>query len=406
MWATYSGSLKMRLCSFSATEEHMKLKITLTSNNEGWNTAVNGKLLLELAGNPRVKVSGLVPRSTDKQRTHARSLGIELFDAKDVPAVDNSADLLAYPPDSLDIDVLIIHSFGRKLGRQAQVIKEIKKCKWVHVLHTVSEELVKIPENAKEHQSEHETQVALCQKADLVIAIGPKVADAYRSALYPYGQDKKVIDLTPGLFHNFIGVRPSEQEREKFHVLISGSLKYFKVKGCDIAARAITLLNTQSSLYHLTFVVKPSEDVSEITQCLLAEGLDPCQATVKVLESTDGWISLLCEVDLAIKPSRMEGFGMSGLRAISANLPLLASENTGLGMALKKLPFGNKCVVNSDDPGAWAEEIKRVHETDLQTRRLEAEELRKQYMKQFNWKEQCNNLVSRMVTMISTKSDD
>ena len=48
---------------------------------------MNGQLLLELASNPRVKINGLVPKSTEKQRAHAKKLGIELVDANGVPGV-------------------------------------------------------------------------------------------------------------------------------------------------------------------------------------------------------------------------------------------------------------------------------------------------------------------------------
>lgn len=374
-----------------------KLNLTLASSNEGWDKAVNGQLLLEFASNSRVKVSGFVPKSTQQQREDAKKLGIELVDAKELP--DHSpSDLLAYPPDSLKIDILMIHSYGRDVGRQAQVIKETKNCKWLHVLHTVSEELVKF---AAEHESEHEVQLALCQEADIVIAIGPKVAEAYRSALGSSGKQKDVIDLTPGIFHNFIGVRLPQVDGETFRVLISGSSKYFKIKGCDIAAKAIKLLNTSS--FHLVFVVKPTENAAEITQALLSEGIDSDQLTVKVSGSSEDWIKLLCEVDLAIKPSRTEGFGISGLRAISADLPVLVSGNIGLGFALKKLPSGANHVVESDDPQIWANKIKEVRAKDPKTRGSEAEALRKEYTGQFNWKDQCDKLVDKMFTMIPNK---
>ncbi|KAL9989483.1 hypothetical protein ACROYT_G004041 [Oculina patagonica] len=328
--------------------DEQKLNITLASSNEGWDKAVN--------------------------------------------------DLLAYPPDSLDIDILMIHSYGRDVGKQAQIIKETKKCKWLHVLHTVSEELAKF---AAEHESEHEMQLVLCQQADIVIAIGPKVAEAYRAALHSSGKQKDVIDLTPGIFHNFVGVRPSQVDGEKFRVLISGSSKYFKVKGCDIAAKATKLLNEPS--FHLIFVVKPSENAAEITQALLNEGIDSNQLTVKVSKSSEDWTKLLCEVDLAIKPSRTEGFGISGLRAISADLPVLVSGNIGLGVALKKLPSGANHVVESDEPQVWADKIKEVRVKDPKARSSEAEALRKEYTGQFNWKEQCDNLVEKMFSMIPTK---
>lgn len=56
---------------------------------------------------------------------------------------------------------------------------------------------------------------------------------------------------------------------------------------------------------------------------------------------------------------------MSGFRVILVNFFFFVSENIGFGMVLKKLLFGNKCVVNFDDFGVWVEEIKRVYEIDL-----------------------------------------
>ena len=388
---------------FSVSDKQPKLKVTLASDNEGWDIAVNGQLILELAANPRVKLSGLLPKGiTEKQNKDAKKLGIELFEAKDIPVLLPS-DTLAFPPDSLEIDVVIFHSYGRYLGRQAQIVRERKSCKWLHVIHTVCEELAKFSDTPAELITEHEVQIELSKIADVVIGVGPKVTAAYRSALQPSGKDKDVIDLTPGIFYNLISTRPTKEEGEKFHVLMSGSLKYFKVKGCDIAAKAIKLLNSASYKYHLTFIVKPKENVAEITEALQNEGIDSNHFTVEVSNGAEDWSSLLCKVDLLIKPSRAEGFGVSGVRAISADLPLLASNYCGLGVALQKLPSGNKHVVESEDPQVWADKIREVKEKGSKINQLEAEELRSEYEKQFNWKEQCDKLVTQMLSLISEK---
>ncbi|KAL9989479.1 hypothetical protein ACROYT_G004037 [Oculina patagonica] len=95
-------------------DEH-RLNITLATNAVGWNTTVNGQLIIELAKDPRVKVSGLVPSSPQEQKEQAKELNIELVDAKKLIGY-SPKELLAFPPDSLDIDVLIIHSYGRDLS--------------------------------------------------------------------------------------------------------------------------------------------------------------------------------------------------------------------------------------------------------------------------------------------------
>ena len=39
-------------------------------------------------------------------------------------------------------------------------------------------------------------------------------------------------------------------------------------------------------------------------------------------------------------PSRTEGFGLTGLEAMSAGLPVLVSSNSGTGKALRSAAFG------------------------------------------------------------------
>ena len=67
-------------------------------------------------------------------------------------------------------------------------------------------------------------------------------------------------------------------------------------------------------------------------------------------------------------------------------------------MALKMLSSGANHVVESDNPQVWADKIKTVRAKDPTFRALEAEQLRKEYMDRFNWKDQCNELVEKMIT--------
>ena len=396
--------------SGSLVQDPTKLNVTLATDAEGWDKSVNEQFLLELAQNPQVRVTGFVPKHTPKQKDHARKLNIELVDAKDITGY-SAVELLAYPPDSLDIDILIIHSYGRDLGRQAQIIKDTKKCQWVNVVHTVSEDLEKFLDKksadpaANDQITEHELQTILCEKSDLVIAIGPKVTEAYRSALLFSGKDESVITLNPGIFEEFLVERRKIKGSGKiFRVLLSASSKYFLVKGCDIATKAINLLKDSS--YHLIFVRQPKDNEDQLKKAFLDLGINQHQLTFRSSGSKDFWPRLLCEVDLVIKPSRTEGFGISGLRAISADLPVLVSGNCGLGMVLMKLPSGAQHVINSDDPQAWADAIKNVRAKAMQVRREESEQLRKDYMQQFNWKMQCDEIVKKMFSMNPHKSGE
>ncbi|XP_068728420.1 uncharacterized protein [Montipora capricornis] len=381
-----------------------KLNVTLVTNDDGWKITVTTQLLTELAKNyPSVKVSGVVAERTPELEDWAKKLKIELVNPKRWIGYSEK-DCLAFPPDSLDIDILIIHSYGCDLGRQAQIIKDAKKCKWLHVVHTNSEELAKYMKKeagsqAGHQESEHDVQLQLCEIADIIIAIGPKVAEAYRTYLRFRGKD--VFGLTPVIFHDLIDIRPVIEHGDIFRLAVSATYfkKYFEVKGVDIAAQSIALLDDFS--YRIIFIVLPGEDTKVLESLLVNEKyINPRQFTVRpVKKNTEDLKKLLFEVHLFILPSRTEGFGTTCLSALSADVPVLVSGNTGLGMALRKLPSGDNFVIDSEQPEDWAKKVKEVRAKGAINCAFEARRLRKEYMEKFHWREQCDELVKKMFEM-------
>ena len=383
---------------FAALE---KLNVTLVTNDEGWKITVTDQLLTELAKHPLVRLSGLVANEIPELKAWAKKLNINLVLSKRRKQMIgySDEDRLAFPPDDLNIDVLIIHSYGIDLGKQAQLIKDTKKCKWVHVVHTIDEELAKFGEK-EIHEEQHVVQLELCKCADMIIAIGPKVAEAYCTYLRSTG--KYIFDLTPGIADDLIDGRP-EFSNGEFRIMVGATYyeKYFDAKGLDIAAKAIKLL--QDTSYHILFLVKPKEDRKKL-ESRLETHLDIKQFTVERFEkNTDDLLTLLCRVQLAILPSRAEGFGTTILPALSADVPVLIGGNTGLGMAFKKLPSGAKYIIDSDEPQVWADKIKEVREKGARKCSDDAKQLRKEYMEKYNKQEQCHALVKKMLEIFPGK---
>ena len=364
---------------------------------------INEQLETALASDGRVKLSGFVPGNTPKQRDQARRLNISLYDAKPSYSGFDTNEGLSYPPDELKIDLLIMHSYGRDVGKQAQIIKEAKGCKLVLVVHIIRTELEKDlemvpPRSAEFRESAHELQLDLCKKADLVLAVGPQVAKAYKDALKLGENQDKIITLMPSIPKKFFDTKKHVRS-SPFKVLLSASTEYFKVKGCDIAAKAFKELKDPS--IQLLLVVKELNDTVALGEDMVKEGISPQQLEVRKFFGGDqAWQDLLSEVDLLIKPSKSEGFGMSGLRAIAADLPVLISGNCGLSIALEKLPSGNKHVVDSQDPQVWAKRIKEIKEKDEETCRSEAEQLKNEYSAAYNWEDQFNSLIDKFSTMV------
>jgi len=224
-----------------------QVHVTVASEAINWKNVVNKQLLTGLAENPRLKLTGFVTGLTPEQKSYARSLGIELVDTdeRDELYDFSNSELLSYPPESLKIDIFLIHSYESGLGKQAQLVRKHRRnCKWVQVVHTISEELLSFLESPEEYKDEHKRKIGLCEKADLVIAVGPKVYEAYKRALSASRNDEKLIPFVPGIIKELSNICQVHENSnfENFVVLVSGSSIHFKVKGFDIAAKAFSSL--------------------------------------------------------------------------------------------------------------------------------------------------------------------
>ena len=394
-------------CTASSSQECQensnKLKVTLLSS--GWSSTkgglstINRELAIQLAKHPSVEVSVYLPQCSEADKRIAASHNVHLTEAQKMAGYDNPIDWLSSLPNDHAVDCVIGH--GAVLGRQVQFIKRTHPyCKWIQVVHTAPEELgmyKEYEEPISRGEDKHQVEVDLCKLADQVVAIGPKLAEVFSGYLRPCGKDQDVLNFTPGIFSEFADVNQATEERKAFNVLVfgRGDNEDFKLKGYDIAAQAIAELKDMT--YKLVFVGATRGEEEKVAKKLVEQGIDPSQLKVRRFnESREKLADLFCEVDLAVMPSRTEGFGLAALEALSAGLPVLVSGNSGLAEALKKVPHGSSCVVESEDPKDWANAIRAVRHKDREMRLGEFDVVRGAYAKKYSWKEQCDKLVERM----------
>ena len=387
------------------------LKVTLLGSEWGSSmgglSTINRKLALLLSKNKQLNVTFLVPQSvcSEKDIRDAGRHNIAIREAKSRPGYADSLDWLAYPPKDLAIDIVLGH--GAKLGKQAQIIKESHSCKWVQVVHTAPEELAMYKAYSKaiaKGEEKKETEVALCELADCVVTVGPKLKGEFSSYLRSCKKHEDIIQLTPSIFHEFSTTEQATQDCEKFKVLVfgRGDSEDFYLKGYDIAAKAVAELKDSSC--RLVFVGAPDGKQEEVKEHLVQCGISKAQLIVRGFASSEEILKeLFCEVDLAIMPSRTEGFGLTGLEALSAGLPILVSSNSGFGEALRDLPLGKSVVVESEDPKEWAKAITSVRAKGRAQRLQEMQTLRADYGKKYNWEDQCEALAEKMLRIVYGK---
>ena len=366
------------------------------SSKSGLST-LNRELAKHLAQQPDVEVTVLLPQYSEREKQEADDCGVSLATPEPMPGFDSIREL-SFPKEDHDMDVVIGH--GRELGVPVRVIAKQRKCRRVHIVHNASDELAMFKEGKTaipKVEEKHRAEIQLCKEADVVVAIGPKLKEAASANLQWYSRDEDVINITPGIFWEFANLDQSSQEREQFRIFMFGrdDSEDFELKGYDIAAEAVAGLKDKS--YLLQFVGAPNGKEKEVTNKFLKCGIPSSQLIVRCfVESRDALKRFFCEADLAVMPSRTEGFGLTALEALSAGLPILVSENSGLGKAIKTIPFGRFFLVDSDNAEEWGKAISRVRQTPREIRLKEACSLREAYDKKYKWETQCEKLVKKM----------
>ena len=365
-----------------------KVKVVLLASE--WNSkhgglsTFNRELAIHLAKHPKVEVFFFLPKCDRVEMQAAKKKQITLVEAEPIIGL-SELQWLCHPPKWLQIDFVIGH--GVVLGSQAQIIRKNSTCKWIQFVHTDPEELGMFkdyPDAVSKGEEKHKDEVKLCEMADVVVAVGPKLAEACRSYLRYCKKDQDVVEITPGIFSEFSKVVQSNTEGSIFRVLSfgRGDAEDFHLKGFDIAAKAVAKVNDT----HLIFVGATSKKQDEVAARLKKCHLTASRLRVKAyMEIRDDLNKLFSSVDLVIMPSRTEGFGLAALEALSAGLPILVSGNSGFGKALAEVTFGSSCVVPSEDAEKWAQEIDKVKAKKRATRLDESKSLLKNYAKKYKW---------------------
>ena len=169
------------------------------------------------------------------------------------------------------------------------------------------------------------------------------------------------------------------------------------LKGFDIAGRSVAALPDTN----LVFVGAPDGKHEVIANLFIELSLPEKRLTVRrYVNSREELKQQLCEVDMVIMPSRAEGFGLTGLEALSAGLLVTVSKNSGFGEALGKITFCSGFVVDTDHPSSWEASIKITWNKEKETRLDEAKLLRNYYGESYSWYHQCNGLLEKIGTLV------
>lgn len=318
----------------------------------------------------------------------AQALGVTLVELPRVSGAGDEAGPRHVPvlPGGVVPDIVVGH--GRITGPSALRLKRTaypaaRLVQLVHMASNASE--WGGTEEAAPEEEHARFELELASQADHVLAVGTWLADWLLKEL-PARKPGELVRLDPG-FDDTDAPEVSAAlpewmplESHVSRVLLVGSLEDWQTTGTDIAARALAyaLDRLPSSRYVDLVLYDPhpgeSEDENErLREQALEWASRPerMQVSMHHFVTEGAWLRREREsADLVLMPSRAEVFGLPGLDAVTAGVPLLVSDRSGLGTLLREvLPTqdADRTVVpvtgcEETDAEAWGRRIAEVLE--------------------------------------------
>ncbi|MFE7853858.1 CATRA conflict system CASPASE/TPR repeat-associated protein [Streptomyces sp. NPDC057403] len=292
-------------------------------------------------------VMSLVVECDADERNDARDLGVRLIEARRLGHTGREA-LMRRPslPEGWQPDLIIGH--GRVTGPAARTQAEdhFPGTRRLQVLHVEPDQVEwhrqPVPEGDVGSVVDERTrlEVDLCRGAWRTAVIGPRLEAALvRQRRVPGFQNLGApLRLDPG-FDTGLVVQGAPPPDTVPRILVMGRLKDHHVKGLDIACQAVGRAVPEGSRpgrWQLT--VRGTKDgrsgelYTQVTKWVAERAVD-----VNVLPYAADPREIAQDVAgsaLVLMPSRAEAFGLVGLEAVTAGVPVLVSSRSGLGMLL------------------------------------------------------------------------
>ncbi|XP_078664107.1 uncharacterized protein LOC144907176 [Branchiostoma floridae x Branchiostoma belcheri] len=217
------------------------------------------------------------------------------------------------------------------------------------------------------------------QEADVVFSLGNKVFDHFENQFraIPASKRPQHVKFVPRPSKIFEDAEAEYKDTETMVVLSIGRVKGVeKLKGYDLAVESLSLVADKVKVkWRAMGVDKDDTETCKAirTHCKSAN----LQITFLPYGTQKDICKEMMQAHLVLMPSRAEPFGLVGLEAIAAGVPVLVSSNSGLADFIHEhVDELHHSVVdmNENEEGAtvkrWAESIERVlkhNKTEFET---------------------------------------
>jgi glycosyltransferase involved in cell wall biosynthesis len=272
---------------------------------------------------------------------------------------------------------------SRFSGPAAHEVREERfpEAQLVHIVHMVTEALGRVQGRPAKGIENQEIEKGLVAGADLAVGVGPALFEEVQRLAEMSGSEPAFHEMIPGV--PFEEPQPPPVGERTPNVLLFGRADDSQKGTLEAAVMIRELLKDMN--VRLTVRGAQPETLEEAKERLSRAAGREVEVRPFTVDRAE-ILADLREADVVIMPSRAEGFGLVGLEAAGAGVPILVPSSSGIGRfvgdpSLFPAEVAQQSVVEQEFEEVvpverWVEKLREVL-GDLPTARERALELRR-----------------------------
>ncbi|MDW9610749.1 glycosyltransferase [Sinorhizobium meliloti] len=362
----------------------------------------------------------LVPNAPESDVNDARSVKVALVGCPESVGIAGMDRALLCQASDIGRSPELVLGHDHITGRFARALAKRFQAKYVHFLHTIPQENEGLkrprsdrPLNVLRGETKLQDQLDLASASDLVVAVGPRIEARFiAEAIDP----PRVCVLVPGLNPDLLALNPDPTSLRVNMCVMSARMEDAVAKGGLLACDVIKIVGHGRSwttpgppvLIMRGFSEDANTEFSQIGEYSdYAQFVQLRSFTADPLKFAKGYL----KAALILMPSVAEGFGLTGLEAIAAGVPVIISDASGLAEYLRAaakydgLPseLVESCIApvhlsHADTRSAWAQKVDLAL-FDRESAFERAAELRRALTPRLTWEQAARKLSSEFSTL-------
>jgi len=400
------------------------------NSGHGGVSTVNRDLCISLAELGH-EIVCLVLEATQQEEHDASARNVQVIRAPTRVSIEGVNRLLLFHQDNIpDFKPDIVIGHDHITGSQAAHIAKVTyKCPYVHLVHTLPEEIEPyktrvegegfkfLRGNAKET-----AQITICREADLIVTIGPRIFRHFETRV---GSSKPVIEICPGLDPVLLGTNVNLSKLLALNCVFFGRMEDADLKGAKLACEMIRKVvqdgNWTAPWARPKLVMRGFDEVNIDREIASIGGIEPYKDYLSLRSYTSVAQKIIDDIltaSVIIMPSKREGFGLVALEAIAAGVPVVISNQSGIGEMLwreheaGRIPQAtvDLCLADVDgDPpqiaSLWADKVRSIL-ADRESAFERAEKLRNTLRTTLTWQSAARRLVDEVARILTPQSTE